>query len=143
VADHPHLHRVGRRRRVLDRDQAAGGDQEEDEDDQRRHHRPGELDLVAAVDLRRLAPVVAGPGAEADDAVRQQPADDDEDRRADAEHQQRQRVDLVRRGRQWPEDAGDRPRRRAGAGRYEQAGEQPERAAPLTLSYPAPRHASR
>jgi hypothetical protein len=113
VADDAHVQRVGGRGGVLDRDQRARGDQEEDEDDEQRDDRPGQLDLVAAVDLWRLAVLVARPPAEARHAVGQQPGDDHEDRRADAEQQQRQGVDVVRRRRERVEDA----RHRSGRGR--------------------------
>jgi hypothetical protein len=141
VADDAHVQRVLRRHRVLDGDQGSGRDQEEHEDDQRRDDRPGELDLVAAVDLRRLAILIAGAGAEADDAVDEQAGDDDEDHRGDAEHQHRQRVDAVGRRRVRIEDARDVARHGESACRYDQAGQQPECARRCTLSYPAPPHA--
>ena len=46
---------------VLDGGDHARGRQEQRHDDEHRNDRPGEFDLVAAVDLRRLAIVVVGP----------------------------------------------------------------------------------
>jgi hypothetical protein len=48
---------------------------------------PRELDLIAAVKLRRLAIFVFGPAPKADDGVRQQPANDQEDCRTIRQNQ--------------------------------------------------------
>jgi hypothetical protein len=47
--------------------------------DQDGHDRPGQLDLVVAIDLRGLALIFPGSAPEAKDAVSQQPGDDGED----------------------------------------------------------------
>jgi len=47
--------------------------------DQDGHDRPGQLDLVVAIDLRGLALIFPGSAPEANDAVGQQPGGDGED----------------------------------------------------------------
>src|SRR5262249_25934849 len=87
--------------------------EEEDDHDQERDHGPGQLDLRAPVDLGRLAALVAGPAAEADDRVGRQPGHDDEDEGRDAEDQVGQIPDLERRRGGGVEDARGLDRRHA------------------------------
>ena len=54
VTDNGDLERVRRLRASLDPPDVPRGDQEQDDDDQERHHRPRQLDLRAAIHLRRL-----------------------------------------------------------------------------------------
>jgi hypothetical protein len=66
--------------------------------DQDGHDRPGQLDLVAAIDLRGLALIFPESAPEANDAVGQQPGDDGEDNGADAQDKPGQVADGKRRG---------------------------------------------
>jgi len=58
VADHRHLQRVLRLLDPLDAEDGARRGQEQHHDDDHRGDRPGELHLLAAVDLGRLPAVV-------------------------------------------------------------------------------------
>ena len=90
VPDHGDFDRGGRLRRVLDGVNHASRRREQDQDDQDRNDRPRQLDLRAAIHLRRFAIGVRRRGAELHDGVDQETRDDDEDHPRDAQHEHRQ-----------------------------------------------------
>ena len=61
VADHRYVERVGGRDSALHVVDRAGGGQKKRKDGHNRDHRPGEFELIAAVDLRWLLTFVCGP----------------------------------------------------------------------------------
>src|SRR5262245_35093653 len=85
IADDGDLERVRRLGATLDAPDVSGGDQEQDHDDEKRNDRPRQLDLCAAVDLRRLDLWAPRPPAEADERVHREAGDDDEDHARDGE----------------------------------------------------------
>jgi hypothetical protein len=95
VADRRDHHCPGRARRVLQLEDDPRGGEEEHHHDQHRDDGPGQLDLPAAVDLRRLAGRIAGPAAEPHHRVGQQGEDHQEDGRRDEEDEQRQLVNRL------------------------------------------------
>src|SRR5262245_10363274 len=105
VTHHAHAERVGRRDGRLDLVGRPGRGRDEHEHDQDGHDGPCQLDLVAAVHLRRLALVVAGAMAVANDAVDEEPADEEKDAGGDRQHQRRKRQDRVSRSAGGGEDA--------------------------------------
>ena len=90
VADHRHFERVLRSRRILHGRDDARRRQKEDQDDEDGRDGPRQLDLVASIDLRRLATVVVLLPLVLPDGVRQQPEHHDEDRRRDDQDEDRQ-----------------------------------------------------
>ena len=98
VTDNGDLERVRRLRASLDPPDVPRGDQEQDDDDQERHDRPRQLDLGAAIHLRRLDLRVRRAPAETDERVDGEARDDHEDRGRDRENDERQIADRERRG---------------------------------------------
>ena len=88
MADDCYVHRAWRFGNCFgDKDDARGGEKERD-DDQNRYDGPGELDLGAAVDLRRF---LRGVGVvqsmtEADDGIEQQAPDYEKDGQGNGKH---------------------------------------------------------
>jgi hypothetical protein len=88
MSDHADFERVGGQLRILHVGDRARRDQHQDEDDKNRDDRPRQLELVAAINLRRLFSIVARLRAELDDDVGEQSGNDDKDGRADDQRQQ-------------------------------------------------------
>ena len=114
VADEPYLDGVFRHRGILDFSDRAARHENENERDQDRNDRPCELDMRAAVNLRRLLKLVVLP------AVPEFPHDIDEhrrdhhkDSRRDQNHKHRRLVDHFGRPRQRIEHVRNRPHRPA------------------------------
>src|SRR5712691_13268187 len=84
----------------------ARRDQDQYEDNEYRQDCPGRFDLVAAVNLRRLARFISGAVSKADDGVNEQAGNYDEDGTTDCEHQERKLFDLLSWLGQRAEDAG-------------------------------------
>ena len=89
------------------KDDASGREKEHDHD-QDRNDGPGELDLIAAVDLRGLAVGVRRPMAEADQGIEQQSGDDEKDGQCDGKHQHGKAEGGMRRGAGGIEDVRGR-----------------------------------
>ena len=99
MANDRHVQGVRRGWTVLHIGNRARRDQHEDEHDQDRDDRPGQFQLITAVDLGRFRTVVLGTAAEADGGVGEQPADDEENPGADGQREPRNlRNQLGRRG---------------------------------------------
>ena len=89
----------------------ATGDQDQHHRDENRNHRPGQLDIRAAIDLRRLGPIIVYGPPELDDDVSQQSGDDDENERADDQDEHGRYVNHLRRPRERLEHIGHPPHR--------------------------------
>jgi len=61
------------------------------------HHRPGQLYLIAAIDLRRRAAIVIGTPAKLQNRRQEQAGDDEKDRTAHCENEQRQLLNRISR----------------------------------------------
>jgi hypothetical protein len=108
VSDDGDLQRVRGRAMVLDGRRDAGSGHHQYEDDQNRDHGPGDLNLIAAVNLSRLGAFAAATVAKADDGVGDQSRYHCEDDSANRERQDREMVDRLSRSRQRLEDVADR-----------------------------------
>jgi len=71
------------------------GRQKQHDDDQNRNDRPGELHLVAAVDLRRLSIVVVCTASEPHGRVQEQAGDDKKNGTADGQNEERQVMNRI------------------------------------------------
>jgi len=71
----------------------AGGSEKKNDDDEDRKNRPGELDLGAAVNLRRLPLGVATAMAVTDEGIEKKAGNDKEDDGTDGEDQHREPED--------------------------------------------------
>ena len=65
----------------------AGGGEKQHHHDQDGNHCPGQLNLIAAVNLRRLAICIARALPETDKRIEKHSSDDEEDGQSDREHQ--------------------------------------------------------
>ena len=79
----------GRLGRILNGADHARGGEEEDQHDEGRNHGPGELHLVAAINLRRLAAIVVSTLAEFRDGVCQQAENNGKNKARDRQDEQR------------------------------------------------------
>ena len=79
VADDGDVEGTWRRLETLNAKDVSSRRQEQDDHNQDGHDRPGQLDLVAAIDLWGLTVSIRRTTPEADEAVGQQPSHDDED----------------------------------------------------------------
>src|SRR6185369_8284537 len=77
------------------------------EHDQDRQDCPGKFDLIASVNLWRLARFIPGAVSKTDEPIDKQAGNNDEDNRADGKHQDRCLFDLLSGLGQGSEDAGD------------------------------------
>ena len=85
-ADDCYVHRAWRFGNCFgDKDDARGGEKERDYD-QNRYDGPGELDLIAAVDLSGFPVGVGWPVPEADDGIEQQAPDYEKDGQGNGKH---------------------------------------------------------
>src|SRR3984885_6828841 len=92
-------------RSILDGVDHARRGQEKHQYDEYGNHGPSKFHLVTAIDLRRLAAVVAIPLAELSNGVRQEAEHNRKNGAGDRQDQQRQMKDRVCRRRLRPEDA--------------------------------------
>lgn len=108
MADDCYVHRAWRLGNCFgDKDDARGGEKERD-DDQNRYDGPGELDLIAAVNLRGFAVGILRAMAKSDEGVKEQTAHDEEDGEGNAQHQHGDGEDGFRGGSGGIEDIGGR-----------------------------------
>ena len=84
MADGSDLDGVGGRDGVLDRLNDTRGGEEKHQNDEYRDDGPGELHLIAAVNLRRLVIFVCWTMAEFDDGVDEEREDNDKDQPGDS-----------------------------------------------------------
>ena len=90
VADGHDFDRAGRFGRVLYGKNHARGGQEQNQNDQTRNHGPGQLHLIAAIDLRRFAAVINAAPPKFRSSVGDQGKNNHEDQPADDQNQFRQ-----------------------------------------------------
>src|ERR1041385_3376484 len=81
--------------------------QDQHEHDQDRQDGPGKFDLIASVNLWRLARFISGAVSKTDEGIDEQTGNNDEDNRTDGKHQDRCLFDLLSGLGQRSEDAGD------------------------------------
>src|SRR5215510_3476138 len=81
--------------------------QDQHEYDQNRQYCPGKFYLVTTVDLRRLAGFISCTMSKANDGIKEQARNHDENDGADYEHQYRSLFDLLSWLRQGTEDVSD------------------------------------
>ena len=106
VTDHRHVERIGGRDSALHIVNRARRSQNKHKDDQNWDHGPGELDLIAAIDLRRLTNFIPRPPPKPNDGVGEQTADDQKNCPTDRQGQQGDFIDRLGRRGQGFKDAG-------------------------------------
>src|SRR5262245_11282094 len=97
MTDYSHLERFRMRYGVLHVADRPRRHQNQHEYDQDRENGPGEFNLVAAIDLRRLTLLIISPRSETDDDVEQEDGDDQKDGAANSQRQQRDLMDRLSR----------------------------------------------
>src|ERR1700757_1426543 len=80
--------------RVLDSEDHARRREKDHDNDEDRNDSPGQLDLIASVDLRRLALLVSRTRSVADHDIGEQAANDDENRTRNSKNEHAQLVQL-------------------------------------------------
>ncbi len=109
VANHFDIEGAFGESRVLDVGDGAGRDENENDRDENGENGPGELNLGAAVDLRRfLVRIVVGSAAEFANRVGEEAGDDDENACANEQDEEGNLVDQQGRSRLRVEHVGDR-----------------------------------
>ena len=106
VADDTHLHRIVGHLHILNFADGAAGYQNQHHRDENRNHRPRQLDIGAAVNLRRLSPIIVLGPPELHDNVDEQSGDNHENDRADDQNEHGRHVNHFGRPREGLENIG-------------------------------------